>query len=178
MRTAPASVLVKCGFMWRIPSYLTLYANETDCPGPGLESGQNFHKVLTMQLLSSAYSGWSCCPQNAENPLYYTGPAPGAALDAVVQLPSCQLHHDPHPLARDLRLQFVEPQKPVSLRKLRKWTKILRNPASSGILVRVSQHPVETSREPRPERTTTEGWETRENGKEALKESGEGARAC
>jgi hypothetical protein len=37
-----------------------------------------------------------------------------------------------------------------------------------GILVRVSQLHVESSREPRPERTTPEGWETRENGKEAL----------
>jgi hypothetical protein len=44
-----------------------------------------------------------------------------------------------------------------------------------GILIRAPQHPIEDSRLPRPERTTPEGWETRENGKEALKESEEGA---
>jgi len=33
----------------------------------------------------------------------------------------------------------------------------------------VSQHPVEASREPRPEKTATEGWETRENGRKLSK---------
>jgi hypothetical protein len=44
----------------------------------------------------------------------------------------------------------------------------LRKAGIYGILIRVPQCSVEDSREPRPERITPEGWETRENGKEDL----------